>query len=99
MEREIASTIILLTIIQLTIGPSKNFLSHIETPYVSSFHGICHIGTSSYLAQSSYLVRNRDPEVRLLIECKLLCPGTRQKDFQLKKRLGHCFSSTKMVSE
>ena len=37
----------------LTTGPSKNFLSHIETPY-----GICHIGTSSYLAQSSYLVRN-----------------------------------------
>ena len=25
------------TIIQLTIGPSKNFLSHIGTPYVSSY--------------------------------------------------------------
>ena len=41
-EREIASTII-----QLTIGPIKNFLSHIGTPCVSS-----------YMAQSSYLVRN-----------------------------------------
>ena len=27
---------IVLTIIQLTIGPSKNFLSHIGTPYISS---------------------------------------------------------------
>ena len=44
MKGKIASTII-----QLTIGPSKNFSSHIETPCVSS-----------YLAQSSYLVRNRD---------------------------------------
>ena len=32
MEREIVSTII-----QLTIGPSKNFLSHIGTPCVSSY--------------------------------------------------------------
>ena len=53
MKRKIASTII-----QLTIGPSKNFLSQIETPCVQFPHGICHRGTSSYLAQSFYLVRN-----------------------------------------
>ena len=48
-----------LSSIQLTTGPSKNFLSHTGTPCVSSPpHSICHIGTSSYLAQSSYLVRN-----------------------------------------
>ena len=35
--------------IQLTIGPSKNFLSHIGTRCVSS-----------YLAQSSYLIWNRN---------------------------------------
>ena len=32
MKRKIASTII-----QLTIGPSKNFLSLIETPCISSY--------------------------------------------------------------
>ena len=41
--------------IQLTIGLSKNLLSQIETSYVGSYMTYCHIGTSSYQAQSSFL--------------------------------------------
>ena len=45
--------------IQLTTGPSKNFLNQVGTPYVSSYIAYAYMATSSYLAQSSYLVRNK----------------------------------------